>query len=277
MYERKPEPHSDVFSPEDQENPSRKVPFGHKEYVHLSSCGKLDDSSGCFITNMSLCEGDGSENFPLQQFYMNYHLRSPRYQCYYEFFVTDDIQPLQSVSYANASNNLFEHEDEEDMKQTVIGAFVNVFKNSGCSNIPDLLEKIRLYNMMGSSIAEVIIGERKTAQATASSTSESHSQGSSFEKDGSNQEDQQDPVLVLTPQQLLGMLNLCGGDQDKLKDLIQELTADQSQETARPSSSASTPVASVDREVTESDTVPEQNEAPEQQLEDSGETECKVQ
>ena len=196
IYKTKPEPQSEVFSPDDQENPNRKVPSDHKEYLHLFSSGQLEDKSGCFITSMSLCEGDGSSSFPLQQYYLNYHLRTPHYQCYYEFFVTDDFQPLESVSFTGASCNLFEHDDEEDMKQSVLSIVAGVLQRSGCSVIPDLLEKIRLYSLMRSDIAALLIGKSFHVNPTQEQSVKPDADVSS----------QQTP-LMLTPQQLLAIYN----------------------------------------------------------------------
>ena len=129
-------------------------------------------------------------------------------------------------------------------------------------------------------MAELMVGGEKTAQATTSTNDSCNKIHHESLGDGaSDQDSQQKPVLMLTPQQLLGMLDLCGGDQDKLVELIQELTGSggvQSQETVEQSNSASAPAASLDSEVAEPD-VPEQNETPEQQLEESEETDCKVQ
>ena len=107
LYNSIPRPQSKVFSPDDQNNPGRRVPTGHKEYLHLFSCGKLDNGSAGFITNLSLCEGDGSKSFPIDQYYINFHLRMPQFQGFIELFVSDDLQPLSSVSYPDTSHNLF--------------------------------------------------------------------------------------------------------------------------------------------------------------------------
>lgn len=232
IYKQKPEPHSQVFSPDNQENTDRKVPIGHKEYVYLSSCGKLEDDSGCFVTSMSLCEGDGSESFPLQQYYLNYHLRTPKYQCYYEFFLSDDLQALDSVSYFGACCDLFEQDEADDIKKSAVDSVSGVFRNSGCLCVSDMLEKIRLYNMMGSDFAALVIGEdKKNEPQTATESPTISTQEPCAEKGGqdmkadTNQDDQEKPVLVVTPHQLLAILAQCGGDQAKAVEMIQEMVA----------------------------------------------------
>lgn len=234
VYKRKPELHSQVFSLDDQDNMNRKVPIGHKEYIHLSSCGKRDDVSSSFIMNVSLCEGDGSETFPSQQYYLNYHLRTPRYHWHYEFFVSDDLQALYSISYSGASCDLFEQNDMNNIKKSAVDAVSSVIRKSGCSNVPDFLEKIRLCYMMGSNFATLMIGgdEKDILQTcTATELPMNSTQEPCAEKSGKdgkadvdvlNNDSQQKSVLVVTQSQLLAILNQCSVDQAKAAKMIQE-------------------------------------------------------
>lgn len=226
VYKQIPKPHSETFSPDDQENSNRKVPIGHKEYVHLFSCGKLEDNSGCFVTTLSLCEGDGSEAFPSQQYYLNYYLQTPKYQCYYEFFISDELQALDSVSYPGASCNLFEQEDEGDIKQNALGVVAGTIRNSNCSSVSDLVEKIRLYDIMGSNFAALTISGKKGEPSAAVNLpiiqSPKEPMAEKSEVETSSRVGQQ-PVLVVTPNQLLAVLNQCGGDHVKAAEMIREI------------------------------------------------------
>lgn len=194
--------------------------------MHLFSCGKLEDNSGCFVTSLSLCEGDGSEAFPSQQYYLNYYLQTPKYQCYFEFFVTDDLQALDAVSYPGALCNLFEQEDEEDIKQSALGVVSGTVRNSSCSCVSDLVEKIRLYDMMGSSFAAFTIGSDSRDMPSLAVKSPIiqplESTAEKAEADTLSGVGQQ-PVLVVTPKQLLAVLNQCGGDHVKAAEMIGEI------------------------------------------------------
>lgn len=216
VYKQTPKPNSEIFSPEDQENSNRKVPAGHREYVHLYSCGKLEDNSGCFVTSLSLCEGDGSAAFPSQQYYLNYYLQTPKYQCYFEFFISDDLQALDSVSYPGALCSLFEQEDEDDIKQSALGVVSGTITNSSCLCVSDLVEKIRLYDIMGSNFTALTIGSDSKDAAVESQSPKEATAKKAEVPSGVGQH----PVLVVTPSQLLAVLNQCGGDHVKAAEMI---------------------------------------------------------
>ena len=110
FYETNPEPHSLVFSLENQSSAVVEVPDGHKEHIRLYANGKFEDSS-CLITSLSLCEGDGSVDFPLNAYYLKYHLQTLKYQCHYEYFVNDVLEPLNAVIYAGSLMDLFDKEE----------------------------------------------------------------------------------------------------------------------------------------------------------------------
>lgn len=225
LYKQKPEPKSTIFSPDKQENPDKKVPVGHKEYLHLFSCGKLDNGSPGFILRMSLCEGDGSSTFPMQQYYLNYSLRMPLYQCYYEFFITDNFQALDSVSYSGTSCSLFKQHDEKAIKQKALGIVSDVIRGFGGSGVCDFLEKIKLYDLIGASL--VISGDKKDDSATAvegdpARTSCAVKSGQALKKD-----EPQKTELAISPHQLQVMLNECGGDYSKIVEMVQDLMENQ--------------------------------------------------
>ena len=143
IYSATPEPQSLVFTPEDQ-HPSNKVkvPEGHKEFLRLYSNGKLDDL--CFMTSVSLCEGDGSESFPVGDSYINYHIRTLNYQCHYEYFISQDLHPLSPVTYSKVSVNLFDEEDCEDIIQSSMDILRGAFLRSGLSSIPEFFEMMEI-------------------------------------------------------------------------------------------------------------------------------------
>lgn len=137
------------FSPNDQSNPDRRVPTGHKEYLHLFSFGKLDDGSAGFITSLSLCEGDGSKSFPTDQYYINFHLRMPQYQGFLELFVSNDLRPLSSVPYTDASHNLFEQSEENALKMKALGIVHDTVRSFSAASVTDFLQKLKLYDTIG--------------------------------------------------------------------------------------------------------------------------------
>lgn len=222
FYNRMPSPQSKIFLPDDQNNPDRKVPDGHKEYLHLFSCGKLDDGSAGFITSISLCEGDGSKSFPVDQYYINFHLRMRQYQSYYELFVSDDLQPLGSVSYPDASFNLFRQSDENALAVKALNIVSDTVKSFGAASVTDFLQKIRLYNAVGGTpmLRSGREDEPKKKANEVSMLSNSHEDESGQAEEDSESRGEQ---LVIDTSQLQDMLQQCGGDQNKLIEMIQKL------------------------------------------------------
>lgn len=139
FYETNPEPHSLVFSLENQSSSVEEVPDGHKEHIRLYANGKCEDNS-CLITSLSLCEGDGSVDFPLNTYYLKYHLQTLKYQCHYEYFVNDALEPLNTVTYAGSLMDLFDKEECEDIKQSSVDIVRGIFTRSGLSTIPQFFE-----------------------------------------------------------------------------------------------------------------------------------------
>lgn len=222
LYNCVPRPRMKVFLPDDQNNPDRKVPAGHKEYLHLFSCGKLDNDSAGFITSISLCEGDGSNSFPIGQCYVNFHLRMPQYQSYYEMFISDDLQPLSSVSYPCASYNLFRQSDENALKIKALSIVSDTIKNSGAVSVTDFLLKIKLYDIVGGSL--VLSSGREHDQETKEMTTIPNPHGNDREP-AEDKVESRDGLLVINPHQFQDMLRQCGGDQKKLVEMIQKLMA----------------------------------------------------
>lgn len=142
FYKTNPEPHSLVLSVEDQGSGNVQVPDGHKEYIRLYANGKLEDGS-CFITSLSLCEGDGSVDFPLNMYYLKYYLKTLKYQCHYEYFVDDALEPLHGVTYAGSSMNIFDKEECEDTEQSSIDIIRGIFARSGMSTIAQFFEVLK--------------------------------------------------------------------------------------------------------------------------------------
>lgn len=142
FYEANPEPHSLVFSPDVQVSADMQVPDGHKEHVRLYTNGKFEDSS-CLITSLSLCEGDGSEDFPLSTYYLKYHMQTLNYQCHYEYFVSDTLEPLHAVKYAGSLMDLFHEEECDDIKQSSIDIIRGIFTRSGLSTVSQFFEVSR--------------------------------------------------------------------------------------------------------------------------------------
>lgn len=269
LYNSIPRPQSKFFSPDDQNNPSRRVPAGHKEYLHLFSCGKLDDGSAGFITSLSLCEGDGSKSFPTDQYYINFHLRMPQYQGFLELFVSNDLQPLSSVPYADVSHNLFEQSEENALKMKALNIVHDTVRSFGATSVTDFVQKLKLYDTIGC-IPVMRYGgenkleketkeisahgdedrlaesredklkeeakelssygdENKLAEQNPESRAEKEAKKISAHGDENRLAEQnsesRDKQLVINPIKLQEMFQQCGGDHEKLIDMMQKLMA----------------------------------------------------
>lgn len=218
LYNIIPSPQMKVFSPDDQNNPDRRVPDGHKEYLHLLSCGKLDDGSAGFITSLSLCKGDGSKSFPNDQYYINFHLRMPQYQSFLELFVSDDLQPLSSVSYPDTSCNLFGQSEENALKIKALSIVHDSVRSFGAATVTDFLQKIKLYDAIG--CTPVLIFGRNNKLAEEVKEISTHGDES---KAAEQYLESRDKQLVIDPIKLQEMLQECGGDREKLVDMMQKL------------------------------------------------------
>ena len=203
VYNVIPEPQSLIFAPEDQSNNELKVPDGHKEYIRLYSNGKLDD--GCFITSLSLCEGDGSEDFPLGGYYMNYYIRTSNYQCHYEYFVSQDLQPLNAVTYARASVNLFDDDDCDDIMQSSINILQGTFMRSGLLTISQFFDVLKVQKVMMSTPNSFFLDFTDTNRCTSSDVSYASQQN----EDTLSHEEK--PTETLTSEQIIEAL-LSSGD-----------------------------------------------------------------
>lgn len=237
FYKKKPEPQSSIFTANDQTG--IKVPPGHKEYVHLYSSGKLDDG-GCFITSMSLCEGNGSEDFPEGAYYVNYYLKTPQYQCYYEYFISEDLQPLQAVLHKGATASLFDADDEQNIIETSSNIIIGVIRSSGGTSLSHLLELINLDKKLA--LFDVISDVNKRTDEKQQipevslqqeSTSSMHSSlNDILQADATNRElqgnslvtEEKQPVLVVTPSLLMDMLFQCGGNTEEVIQLLQAMS-----------------------------------------------------
>ena len=167
IYDVTPEPHSQIFTPDEQETSTEiKVPEGHKEFLRLYSSGKIDN--GCFNSSLSLCEGDGSEFFPLNQHYVNYFIRTPNYQCHYEYFISEDLQPLGVVSYSKVSTiNLFDEDDCEDIVKSSIDILQGIFMRSNLSTISHFLEAAKVQKFLLSTPSSLFLSDQPTSPVGA--------------------------------------------------------------------------------------------------------------
>ena len=227
FYQRKPELFVKIFAPDDQKNPDRRVPIGHKEYLHLSTFGESDD--GHLITNISLCEGDGSESFPAHQYYLNYHLCTPKYQGHYEFFISDDLQALDSVSYARATHNIYEKHNEIAIKKLVLDVVSSNIRSFGASSVADFLVIVQLNALMGPNFGLLMSGKEDIS--VTASTEPPTSTTQSFGVNESEQEwtltyvpdkdAELKPVIAATGSQLLSTYHQCEDDQSTLAEMVQ--------------------------------------------------------
>ena len=248
LYNNIPRPQSKFFSPNDQRNPERRVPTGHKEYLHLSSCGKLDSGSAGFITSLSLCEGGGSKSFPIDQYYINFHLRMPQYQGFLELFVSDELQPLSSVFYADASHNLFEQSEENALKMKALSIVHGTVRSFGAASVTDFVQKLKLYNTIGCTPVMRYGGENKqekeakeisahgdenrlTEQNPESGENKLEKEAKKIcvlgdeDRPAEENPESRDEQLIIDPIKLQEMLQQCRGDHEKLVDMMQKLMA----------------------------------------------------
>ena len=205
FYETNPEPHSRVFSLEDQSSGVVEVPDGHKEHIRLYANGKLEDGS-CFITSLSLCEGDGSIDFPLNTYYLKYHLQTLKYQCHYEYFVNDAIEPLDAVKYAGSLMELFDKEECEDIKQSSIDIIRGMFARSGLSTIPQYFE---------ASKKRKLVMENSDAFFLSDSLA-----SSSAPEDTSLHIDEQAEIQTFTIEEIIGQLLAQGIDEATIAQIL---------------------------------------------------------
>ena len=153
LYNAIPEPHVTVYPPDEDHSPMH-VPPGHKEYVYIYSYGKLDDKS-CFMTGLSLCEGNGSEDFPLGSYYVTYYIKSHNYKCHYEYFIDDDFTPLDAVHFTGeAAVSLFEPAEDEDVKQESLQILRGMCSRSGCMSVTHVLTLAKLQSLLNVSNQE---------------------------------------------------------------------------------------------------------------------------
>ena len=141
-YTSSPEPHVEMFTPQKQQSGTMNVPSGHKEYLHLYTYGQLDGES--FITSMSVCEGDGSLTFPAGRFYVMFRRQTEQSQCHLEFFISDDLQPAETILYPNQPSTLFEDQEEADIKKAVMDIISDIFKRSHCSSFSEFIALLPL-------------------------------------------------------------------------------------------------------------------------------------
>ena len=141
-YTSSPEPHVEMFTPQKQQSGTMNVPSGHKEYLHLYTYGQLDGES--FITSMLVCEGDGSPTFPAGRFYVMFRRQTEQSQCHLEFFISDDLQPAETILYPNQPNTLFEDQEEADIKTAVMDIISDIFKRSHCSTFSEFIALLPL-------------------------------------------------------------------------------------------------------------------------------------
>ena len=208
FYETTPEPHSLVFAPDVQVNAAVQVPDGHKEHVRLYTNGKFEDSS-CLITSLSLCEGDGSADFPLSTYYLKYHMQTLKYQCHYEYFVNDTLEPLHSVKYTGSQMDLFDEEECDDIKQSSIDIIRGIFTRSGLSTVSQFFEVSRKKKLLMENPDSFFLFD-SSASSSASAPPEN----------ARTHTDEQAEIQVFTIDEIIGALLAQGIDEATISKLL---------------------------------------------------------
>jgi len=212
LYEAHPEPHSLVFSTEDQASGTIQVPDGHKEYIRLYANGNLEDGS-CFITSLSLCEGDGSVDFPLGMYYLKYYLQTLNYQCHYEYFVNDTLDPLHAVNFNGSSINLFNEDECEDIKQSSIDILKGVFNRSDMSTIPQFFEILKKRKWSMENPDSFFLSDPSQLSSSASVLPDQS-------KDTSSHSDEQAKIQVFNVEEIIAALLAQGIDEATISELL---------------------------------------------------------
>ena len=65
-------------------------------------------------------------------------------QCHLEFFISDDLQPAETILYPNQPSTLFEDQEEADIKIAVMDIISDIFKRSHCSSFSEFIALLPL-------------------------------------------------------------------------------------------------------------------------------------
>ena len=243
FYEATPEPHSLVFAPDVQVNV--QVPDSHKEHIRLYTNGKFEDSD-CVITSLSLCEGDGSGDFPLNTYYLKYHMQTLQYQCHYEYFVDDALEPLDAVSYAGSPINLFDEEECEDIKQSSIDIIRGIFTRSGLSTVSQFFEVSKQRKLLMDNPDSFFLSDSSASSNASAPPEESRPCA-----------DEQAKIQAFTIEEIVGALLAQGIDEATISELLSNIVISSEMSTTTTTSngddkheeSVSEPSSSEQREI----------------------------
>ena len=118
-----------VFSPSQLPNDfigySRKIQDAHTEVLFIQ--GYRSDPGGNHVkVDIALCSGDGSDDFPESCTYIVYYHRGTFSQLFVEYYVSNDMTPLQMLPYYDKTSlhDIIGDTLPESIKEFVIKAFI---------------------------------------------------------------------------------------------------------------------------------------------------------
>jgi len=86
-----------IFLSEKYPPEQMNVPTNHREVLRYT---ELNLGHYYCQVYVSLCLGDGSPEYPVDQLYIMLNIRHTGGQCYLQFFVTDDLEPLENIEFS---------------------------------------------------------------------------------------------------------------------------------------------------------------------------------
>ena len=109
------------------------VPPGHCEVLRYT---ELNLESYYCQVYVSLCIGDGSQEFPSDRFYIMLNIRHAGGQCYLQFFISENFKPLENINFYSGITTAYPEEEVEwksiacySLKRLYSQYFISAFKN----------------------------------------------------------------------------------------------------------------------------------------------------
>ena len=108
------------------------VPPGHCEVLRYT---ELNLGTYYYQVYVSLCIGNGSQEFPSNQFYIMLNIRHANGQCYLQFYVSENLEPLDSVNFSSGIATAYPEQEVEwkniacySLKRLYGQYFISAFK-----------------------------------------------------------------------------------------------------------------------------------------------------
>ena len=116
----------------------RSVSLSHQELMFIR--GHCQTSKGPLTINMTVCVGDGSEDYPTDRFYVVYNHRTIFHQQFLEFFISDALCPDQLLpSLSTSTAALLAFMGMSQMVKEIQTVLSKALKILHCSSLSELL------------------------------------------------------------------------------------------------------------------------------------------